>query len=96
MSAPTKVYAFCNSGNGTDMQGWYAMAENGVVICAHLSSSRGWGLHDVSPQMHPDAYEKALGADYEIELIEVPAHQLPPPEVVERNRQLAVADGVVR
>lgn len=87
-SAPVKVYAFCNSGMRTDMQGWMAMAETGDVICSHLSSSRAWGIHDVSPAMHAEAYEKTLGAGYAIDYIVVDEGQAPPADVVEKNRLL--------
>lgn len=88
MSAATKVYAFCNSGSGTDMQTWMAMAETGEVITSHWSSSREWGINDVGPERKRDAYEKVLGEGFEVEYIVVPDRQAPPAEVVERNRVL--------
>jgi len=88
MSNPTKVYAFCNSGGGTDMQSWLAMAETGEVVSGHLSSSRAWGIHDVGPEWKKSSYEQVLGEGFEVEYIVVDEGHAPPPEVVERNRVL--------
>ena len=91
MTAPTKVYAFCNYGSGADMQGWMAMAETGEVITQHMSSSRGWGINDVGPERKREAYERVLGEGFEVEYIVVPNRQAPPAEVVARNRALGEA-----
>ena len=88
MSAPVKVYAFCNSGSGTDMQTWMAMAETGEVITSHFSSSRAWGIHDVGPDWKTEHYEKVFGEGFEVDYIVVPDRQPPPAEVVEANRKL--------
>lgn len=87
----TKVYQFCNWDNGYD-QGWVTIAENGVVVCSHVSSTRSCGLHDTSPQMHYQAYLGAFGPDFDVELIEVPQGELPPAAVLEANRLLAALD----
>lgn len=89
--APTKVYAFCNSGGGTDMQAWWAIAETGEVVTTHFSSSREWGVHDVGPEWKHQAYEKVLGAGAVVEYIVLEEGQAPPAEVIERNRLLADA-----
>jgi len=86
-----KVYAFCNSGSGTDMQTWMAMAETGECITSHLSSSRAWGIHDVGPEWKRDHYVKALGEEFDVEYIVVEDRQPPPAHVVEANRKLGEA-----
>lgn len=93
MAAPIpKVYAFCNSGWGTEWQMWIAMHEDGTVLGQHCSSSRFWGLSDVRPPFKAEQYEKAFGPDpvegVDYEVVEVPAGEGPPPEVVERNQAL--------
>ena len=88
MSAPVKVYAFCNSGNGTDWQAWMAIAETGHVITTHISSSRRWGIHDVGPEWKQSAYEDVLGEGVEVDYIVVDDGQVPPDEVREANRKL--------
>jgi len=87
-NVPVKVYAFCNSGNGTDMQNWLAIAETGEILTGHLSSSRQWGIHDVGPEWKAEAYAKVLGDDFKVEYIVVDAGKAPPAEVVELNRLL--------
>lgn len=91
----TKVYGFCNSGNGTDFQLWVAMADDGEVIAQHCSSTHGWGSVDVSPShFHIDDYRRKYGPDFEpadVEYIVLSAGEGPPPEVVEANRLLGVA-----
>jgi hypothetical protein len=85
-----KVYAWCNSGNGTDFQMWIAMHEDGTVLGRHCSSGRGWGESDVQPPFKSEAYAKHLGTAGErgegYELVVCPEGEHPPPEVVERNR----------
>ena len=88
MSDAMKVYAFCNSGSGTDFQMWMAIAETGQVITQHCSSSRQWGIHDVGPEWKQEAYERALGEGFEVEYIVVDDREGPPAEVVEANRLL--------
>jgi hypothetical protein len=83
-----KVYAFCNSGNGTDMQTWIAIAETGEILTSHFSSSRTWGIHDVGPEWKAEAYAKVLGADVDVDYIVVDEGKAPPAEVVELNRLL--------
>jgi len=90
MTPAMKVYAFCNSGSGTDWQIWLAIAETGQVITQHCSSSRTWGIHDVGPEWKQEAYEKALGAGFEVEYIVIDDRQGPPGDVVEANRLLGV------
>lgn len=59
------VYAWCQSGDGTDFQHWMAMADDGEVIASHCSSSRGWGQSDVGPEgLHADAYLAKFGERY--------------------------------
>lgn len=90
-----KVYAFCNSGWGTEWQIWYAMHEDGRVIGSHCSSSRFWGLRDVRPPFKAEGYARAFGPDpvegVDYEVVEVPDGEGPPPEVVARNEALGEA-----
>lgn len=86
------VYAWCNSGNGTDFQYWIAMAEDGEVLAEHVSSSRGWGQRDVGPDgFHRDRYVGKFGERfmdtlaYEV----VPEGEAPPDEVYQRNQHRA-------
>jgi len=90
-----KVYAFCNSGNGTDMQTWLAMAETGEVITSHFSLSRYFGVMDVSPQCKWEAYEECLGEGFEVDYIVVDAGQAPPAEVVAANSLLRERSQVI-
>lgn len=90
-----KVYAWCNSGAGTDMQMWVAMHEDGTVLGQHCSSSRSWGESDIQPPFKRERYAEHLGTEGErgegYELVVCPEGEGPPPEVIERNRLLGEA-----
>lgn len=88
-----KVYAWCNSGNGTDFQMWIAMHEDGTVLGQHCSSARCFGESDVQPPFKRELYAKHLGTKGErgegYELVVCPEGDGPPPEVVARNKAQA-------
>jgi hypothetical protein len=64
---PRKIFVFINSGAGTEWVNGCALAEDGVFVAGHLSSSEGWfehdmGLcsswkHDLYKAHFPDGYE---------------------------------------
>lgn len=86
------VYAWCNSGGGTDWQTWMAMADTGHIFKSHCSSSRGWGMRDVGPTAWgSEPYMSFFGPDFtpdDIEYIVVPEGFAPPREVCDRNARL--------
>lgn len=86
------VYAWCQSGDGTDMQVWMAMADDGEVIASHLSSSRAWGAHDVGPTgVHASRYATKFGDRYMDDLdyrIAPPGEHGIPDEVLKLNQEL--------
>lgn len=85
-----KVYAWCNSGWGTEWQMWLAMHEDGTVLGSHCSSSRSWGLSDVRPPFKAEAYERAFGPDpvegVDYVVVEIPDGEGPPDDVIARNK----------
>lgn len=93
-SALPKVYAWCNSGGGTDFQIWLAMHEDGTILGQHCSSARAWGESDIQPPFKSKAYAEHLGTAGErgegYELVVCPQGEGPPPGVVQRNREQAV------
>ena len=84
------VYAWCQSGDGTDWQHWMAMADDGEVVASHISSSRDWGQSDVGPRgMHADRYLAKFGDRYMDDLdyrVAPPGEHGIPDEVVALNR----------
>jgi hypothetical protein len=86
------VYAWCNAGNGTDMQTWIAIAEDGEVLAQHMSSSRAWGQHDVGPDgFYRQRYADKFGERFmdRLDYVVVPDRQTPPHAVYERNQARA-------
>lgn len=47
MSDKPKIFCWVNSGVGTDWQVGMAIAEDGTVLASHVSSHRGFYLHDM-------------------------------------------------
>jgi hypothetical protein len=95
MTAPAKVWAWCNSGNGTDWQTWLAIAEDGEVLCSHISSSRDWGQRDVGPSgFYVERYVAKFGERFmdRLDYVVVAEGEAPPAEVYERNQERARAE----
>lgn len=78
------IYLFSNSHDGDGIA--YAMAEDGTVLGSHLCSHWGYMRHDLHDRTdrrerceahYPDGYR----------LVVLGANELPPAEVIERNRQ---------
>lgn len=78
------VYLFSNSHSGDGIA--YSMAEDGTVLGSHLCSHWGYMLHDLHDRKdrreateahYPDGYRIVICGPGEV----------PPPEVLERNRE---------
>ena len=69
-----KIYAWVNSGRGTDMQFVSAMAEDGTILAGHLSSSESFAKHDIgigSDWKH-DKYDAHYPEGWAIEWVDDP------------------------
>jgi hypothetical protein len=67
-----KIYAFINSGKGTDWIIVVALAEDGQCLASHCSSSEGWAKHDIgigSDWKH-DVYNSAFPEGWELEWVD--------------------------
>ena len=93
MTAPVKVYVWCDIILPGGDQGWYAVAEDGEVIATHICSSEHWARHDLHDVKLGDYLAKfgigaREGTDYELVWEEAPD------EVAERNHaRFRVAEG---
>jgi hypothetical protein len=85
------IYLFSNSPDGDGIA--YAMAEDGTVLGTHWCSHWGYMRHDLHDRgdrkaacegHYPDGYR----------LVVLGACEVPPPEVIERNREQGRAAGV--
>ena len=86
-SRPPKVYCWCNSGAGTDIQVWYAMAEDGEVVTAHICSHESFARTDLIDRKH-DLYDAKFGGHQDgVHFLSV--WEVAPTEVYERNQALA-------
>ena len=76
-TTPKKIYAFINSGHGTDMLVVVAMCEDGHNVGGHMSSTESWARHDIgvtSTWKHDD-YAKHCPDGFEVEWVDdVPGH----------------------
>ena len=86
MSELPKVYVWCNSGGGTDFQGWLAMAEDGEVITNHVCSHESWARTDMHDRK-AEAYTKKFGG-HEDGVFYNLVWEVPPDEVYQRNQAL--------
>lgn len=81
------VWAFCNGEMFGDQE-WIAVADDGRVITAHVSSNESWGRHDVSPEgFHRGRYVEILGTD-QVDYRVLPLGASPPDHVRERHDAL--------
>ncbi len=71
-----KVYAFIQSGRGTDWVHGMAMAEDGTVLAEHVSSHDGWAKHDMGATehqaMHYQDYSKHYPDGFAVEWVDDP------------------------
>lgn len=73
----TKVFAFINSGSGTDWVLGVALDEHGDCVAAHVSSSDAFARHDMGATaacaMHYQDYVERYGYDaFEVEWVADP------------------------
>lgn len=86
------VWVFCDAiVPPTGDQYWMAVADDGRVIAVHVSSSEYYGPIDVGPQRKSGNYHDALGTT-DVDLRVLPVGDEPPPEVIERARQVQRAE----
>ena len=69
-----KIYAFINSGKGTDWVVGCAIAEDGTGCGGHVSSSDAWSRHDMGATeanaMHWHDYAKMYPDGFEVEWVD--------------------------
>jgi len=84
------VYLFSTADSGAGMA--YSIAEDGTVLGEHFCSHRGYMRHDLHDR--PDRLEtiRAYYPDGYRLVVLMDEGQLPPPEVMERNRLQAEQD----
>ncbi len=73
-----KIFAFINSGKGTDWVVGTALSEDGEFLCGHVSSSDAWARADMSPQVKGQFYTERYPDGYEWVWVEDPRNN---PEV---------------
>jgi hypothetical protein len=79
------IYLFSNARDGDGLA--YSMAEDGTVLGTHLCSHWGYMRHDLHDRKdRREACEAHYPEGYRIVVLVEPG-SLPPPEVLERNRQ---------
>ena len=67
-----KIFAFINSGAGTDWVNSAALAEDGHFVAGHISSNDGWAKHDMgigSDWKHED-YLKHYPEGFDLEWVD--------------------------
>jgi hypothetical protein len=85
-----KIYAFINSGEGTDWIIVVALADDGHCLASHCSSSEGWAKHDIgigSDWKH-DIYNEAYPDGWELVWVEHPLTHEGLLKAYELNQQL--------
>lgn len=80
------VYLFSQARNGDGTA--VAMCEDGTVIATHWCSHWGYMLHDLH-DIRRDRYQKHYPDGYR--LVVLGPSEIPPPDVVARNRALGAA-----
>jgi hypothetical protein len=79
------IYLFSNSRNGDGIA--YSMVEDGTVLGSHWCSHWGYMRHDLHDRPdRKEACEAHYPDGYRLVVLTEPG-SLPPPEVIERNRQ---------
>jgi hypothetical protein len=69
-----KIFAWINSGKGTDWNVVVALAEDGRCLCSHVSSNEGWAKHDIgitSDRKH-EIYNEAFPGGWELVWVDDP------------------------
>ena len=84
------VYLFSNT-RGGDSLAW-AIAEDGTVLGAHICSHRGYMRHDLHDRPDRLAAIQAHYPDGYRLVVLMGEGEVPPPEVMERNRRQAEQD----
>lgn len=77
MADPIRIFAFINSGKGTDWCSGMAMDEHGVVVAQHVSSSDRWAMRDLGADganaMHYSDYVERYGeGNFVVEWVDDP------------------------
>lgn len=86
------IYLFSNARNGDGPA--YAMAEDGTVLGSHWCSHWGYMRHDLHDRLDRKAACEAHYPDgYRLVVLLQPG-EMPPPEVLERNKAQAVVEPV--
>jgi hypothetical protein len=90
-SALPAIYLFSNSRDGDGVA--YAMAEDGTVLGSHLCSHWGYMRHDLHDRADRKATcEAHYPQGYRLAVLMNPG-EVPPAEVIERNRLQGEANG---
>lgn len=68
----SKIFCWVNSGAGTDWQEVMAMAEDGTFLANHVSSNKGFAMHDIglTSDWKHDRYKAKYPDGYELEWID--------------------------
>lgn len=88
-NAKPKIFAFVNSGAGTDMQMVLALAEDGACLAQHCSSSHTWAKHDIgaTSDWKHDEYRKHYPDGYEVVWLDEPGESVELARAYLKNHQ---------
>lgn len=89
-----KVFAFINSGKGTDWVCGMAIAEDGHCLATHISSIDAWARHDMGAGVstsHHDTYAKHYPSGFVVEWVDDPKAHAGLMEAYRLNQEMAKA-----